>query len=592
MSKISEPMIATPSDVYNLIKEGSKLSDKFAYTHPFKTNGRSVLTSLGRIWINIILPEDYPLISETMTKKKLQQLVIDMYKKYGVDVSAEYLTKLQSEAFKLASVSPNSFNIEDFIPPADWLKKKNEFLKVADKLNPMEFKKEAEKLNVELLAILKETGYRINNILDFSPKGNPVGDWMLLLVARGYVIDIEGKLLGPITKSLNDGYGKVDYYNAASEARSNFYSRSSLTAHPGYLTTKTTMANASTQIGEKNCGSKKYFSISVNDDIAKLIQQRYYIDEDVKLKKIDSLDEVIGKTIKLRSPLYCKSEEGICEICYGDLHKKLNTKNVGILAGGAVNVVGINAMMKMRHKPSSMSTVEVDFPALIKKSGVDLADLKPYFDIRKNEIIAKVSCTISIDQDEYDDISLIDSGDKFQIPGILTVQIGEIPHLSFVTLPIGIVVDLIKPTDYQSEGHIITMNYEPGEVIMKQDYYSDNFNERVMMRLFEGGAKYITNPETLVMTMHDKLPGIDLCHIELIVSNMFRDADDTTKPARLSGYKHVEIMGQKKLPFATSWLNALAFENINRAIKVGLMEGKDAKLDPIEKIVIESYYDI
>ena len=589
MSKISEPMIASPNDVYNLIKEENKLSDKFSYSHPFKTNGRSIQLSLGRIWMNIILPEDFPFINEVMTKKKLKELVITMYEKYGTDLAAEYLTKLQSEAFKLATISPNSFNVEDFILPPEWIKKKNEFIKIADKLKPIEFKKEAEKLNQELLEFANKSDYRIKNIFDFSPKGNPIDDWMILLVAKGYVMDIEGKLLGPITKSLNDGYGKIDYYNGASEARRNFYFKSSLTAHPGYLTTKATMANASTQITEKDCGSKRYFTLSVDNEIAKLIQERYYLDEHAKLKKIESVDQVIGKTIKMRSPLYCKSETGLCEICYGGLFDKIKSKNVGILAGGAVNVVGINAMMKMRHKSSSVSTIEVDFPALIKKSGTDLADFKTYFNIEKNKISAKVPCTISIDQEEYDDTSLIDSGDKIRMPGIVTVQFGEIPNLSFITLPISITVNVIKPHDYDVEGHIITMNFEPGEIIMEQDYYSDNFDERVMMRLFEGGAKYITNPESLVMIMHDKLQGIDLCHIELIVSNMFRNADDVTKPARLSNYKHVIIMGQKKLPFATSWLNALSFENINRAIKIGLIEGKDAQMDPIEKIVLEKY---
>lgn len=128
--------------------------------------------------------------------------------------------------------------------------------------------------------------------------------------------------------------------------------------------------------------------------------------------------------------------------------------------------------------------------------------------------------------------------------------------------------------------------------MIKQDYYDDTFNERTVDRLFEGGAKYITNPETLVMTIQDKITGIDLVHIETIVSNMFRDSEDLTMPARLTDYKHVEIIGQKKLPYIISWLSGLTFENINRAVKVGLLDGKEAVMDPIEKTVMERYNEL
>lgn len=590
MSRISEPMLATPEDVYDRIKEGETLDSKVIFIHPQKTNNKAMSISLGRAWLNLVLPDDYPLVDEAIDKSKLNSLIVDLYKKYGVKKSAEYITKLQSEAFKLASISPNTFNIDTFIPPDEWIKEKKEFEKIADTLNPLEFKKEAEKITKKLIAYINENGFRVENIMDSGAKGNPVSDWGALMVAKGYVIDIEGNLLGPIKEGINDGYSKINYYNAAAEARRNFFMRSSSTAIPGYLTTKCVMANAGLSIDEssKNCGTRKTFEITVTPDLANLIRQRYYVDG-TKIQRIDSPEQVIGKTIKLRSPLYCKSEHGICPTCYGDFWKTLGSKNIGILAGGAINVVGINALMKMRHQSTSISTKEVDFIDIIRKSGTDPKQLELYFKINKTTIEAKQPCSITIDQNEYDDITLIDCGDKYQIPGILTVQFGEPPNLEYVTLPIAITVDLIKPNDYSVDGHLITLNYEPGEIIMKREYYDDEYDERVVTRLFDAGAKYLTNPEILCMVIHDKLPGIDMVHIETIVSNMFRDSEDLTIPARLTNYKNVTVVGQKRLPFIISWLNALSFENINKAIKIGLLEGKDAQMDPIESIVAEQY---
>jgi len=408
-------------------------------------------------------------------------------------------------------------------------------------------------------------------------------------------MDIEGNLLGPITNSLNDGYGKIDYYHAGSEARKNFYMRSALTAHPGYLTTKMVKANAGLQIDQKitDCGTKKTFDLLITKDLANLVLLRNYVNQTGNIKQIKTIDQVLDKKIKLRSPLYCKSENGICPTCYGDLYKTLNTINIGILAAGAINTVGINAMMKMRHKSSSIETKEVDFIEMAKKAGVDIKTFDNVLDIKKNEIFAKVPCSIIIDDQDYDDISLIDCGDKYQINGVLNIQYGDTPEtIGFITLPYAIMVDCFKPTDISIDGHIITMNYEVGELMIRQDYYDDTFNERTVDRLFEGGAKYINNPETLVMTIHDKIVGIDLVHIETIVSNMFRDSEDLTIPARITDYRHFEIVGQKKLPYVISWLSGLTFENINRAIKVALLDGKEAKMDPLEKVVMEQYNEL
>ena len=351
-------------------------------------------------------------------------------------------------------------------------------------------------------------------------------------------------------------------------------------------------ANAGLQIDTKkvDCGTKHTFNLAVTEDLAELLLQRNYLSQSGSIKNITSIDQILDKKIKLRSPLYCTSENGICPTCYGNLYKTLNTINVGVLAGGAINAIGVNTMMKMRHKTSSINTKEVDFVEMIKKSGIDIKDFNFILDIKKNKISAKSQCSIIIDSSEYDDISLIDCGDKYQVVGILTLQYGEAPdNINFITLPFAIMLDCFKPANITIDGHIITMTYEPGETIIEQKYYDDTFNERTVDRLFEGGAKYITNPEVLTMTIHDKLAGIDLVHIETIVSNMFRDSEDLTSPARITDYRNVTVVGQKKLPYIISWLSALGFENINRAIKVGLIDGRDATLDPIEKIVMERY---
>ena len=119
--------ITTLDQVYDIIKNGHSLSFEVPYFNSKKTHGKIMNLSLGRTWINIILPDDYELIDEVVNQKRLNTLVKDLFNKYGPGQTADYISKLQSEAFKLASLVPNTFNIDVFIPPEEWTKKKEEF---------------------------------------------------------------------------------------------------------------------------------------------------------------------------------------------------------------------------------------------------------------------------------------------------------------------------------------------------------------------------------------------------------------------------------------------------------------------------------
>jgi hypothetical protein len=479
-----------------------------------------------------------------------------------------------------------------FIPPKAWIHKKYDFIKKIDKLTPNEFRKEAEQITKDLLDYFKDKNFRASDIMFSGAKGNPITDWNFLLVSKGYVLDIEGNLLGPIVSSLNDGFGKIDYYHAASEARKNFYIRSVLSFLPGYLTRKLANANAGLCIDPttKDCGTTKTFAITVSPEISKLLYRRNYVSQANTIKTIQDTDQIIGRTMKLRSPLYCKAKHGICETCYGELAKTLNTKNIGLLAAGAINKVGINTMMKMRHISESVVVTEVDFIEMIKQSGLDIKNFTDILDIQKTKITAKTECSITFDASEYNDVALIDCGNKYQIIGILQVQAELFDDtIRILHLPFTIMVDCFKTQNVDYDGNIVTINYNPGDVIIEQKYFEDRFNERIVDKLFEGGLKYITNPEILTLCIKDKLQGIDLVHIETIVSNMFRDSKDLSKPARLNDYKSPIIVGQKKLSYLISWLSGINLENINKAIKNALIDGKEANLDPLEQIVLEKY---
>lgn len=584
-------LISTVDNVYEMLKSGRELDEKIAFSHPTKTNDKAINTSIGRIWFNLLLPAKMEFIDDTVDQKKLDQIILTISKNNTPEETSDIVSKMQQEAFKLASIKPSSYNVDSLILPDSINKQKEQLKTDSPNLTPIEYNKRATEITQSVVDHLDKTKMGVQNILKSGARGNPIDNWKALLVTKGYVVDLQQNLLGPISNSINDGYNPIDFYNGAAEGRLGFYYKAVATEKPGYLSKKISMANANMTIDDsiEDCKTKKYLNLFVDKSKANLILDRYYIDKSGKIKRIENGEETINQTIKLRSPIYCKSPKGICPICYGEHWRKLDTKNVGILAGGAVNIVYLNALMKMRHKSSQVTIGEVDFVKTINQYGLDKKLLDKYLLIEKTKITAKAPITIIIDTKNYNEETLIDSGEYFIIPGIIDMRCGIEPDFEYINTPFNFKLKLYKPTDYLEEGNTKTLNYDTGETIIQQEYFESTIDPATIDRLFEAQAKYITNPETLLMALCEKLPNVDLNHLELIISNMCRDKTDISKPCRLTTYKNIQIFGQKKLPFLGNWLSAISFENINMALKKGILEQKNGELNPIEKLVLEQY---
>jgi DNA-directed RNA polymerase subunit beta' len=81
---------------------------------PFR--GKLRETTLGRLLFNEIFPEDFPLQDETMTKKRLQQVMAKVYARYGQERTAEIADDLKDLGFYYATKSGLSMGMGDFEP--------------------------------------------------------------------------------------------------------------------------------------------------------------------------------------------------------------------------------------------------------------------------------------------------------------------------------------------------------------------------------------------------------------------------------------------------------------------------------------------
>ena len=580
----------TTDEIYELLKQDNITTETMIdYSHDIKTKGKSIQMSVGRIWFNTLFPDNFELINTTVDVGEMNKIIKKIVDTYTTEESADLMQHIQEHAFKMSAINPSSFSINGFIPSDEWKSAKAKFVKSADSLTDQNFIKGAERLTKMLMEDLNIKGIGIIDSVNSGSKGS-LSEWQALLVSRGFVVDIEGNI-SRITEAYNDGLSIESYYKGGGQARRNHYVKSTMTATPGYLARRVTMATANIQIQEDDCGTKKYLTMNItNPKEAYYFTGRFYKTESGELAEVTDSSKLVGKVVEFRSPLYCLNKTGLCSKCYGTLYKKLNTKNVGIAAGGAINNETVNALMKLRHQMSQVKLVDVNFIDIIDKSNVDKELFNTLFKIEERKISAKVPCNITIDKKDYREDSIQDYGNKFLISGILDINYGTVEDVKKVVLPLNFNVDLFKQNSVIEDGSVITLHYELGDKILSKDYYVKELNPATIDRLFEGGFKYIKHPEMLLKVMRDELTLVDNIHLELVISNMFRSNKDLSVPGRLVNYEDCELHGSKKLPFIDSWLSGLAFENPNKALKVGLIGGKEASLNPIEKIVLDKHY--
>jgi DNA-directed RNA polymerase subunit beta' len=348
-------------DIYELMRqEGITFQSKFGYNHPKKTNGRSKNLQLGRILFNMLLPEDYPFIDEPITKKRSANLLTDIVTKYSPEVATETATKINQEAFKMGTFSPVAFTDESFTLPPHIQKKKDKIL--TKDLDPSEFRNITEELGNDLLEYFKSTNNPVYDIIMSGAKGSPM-DYAILVIAKGSPVDIEGNALNPSTNSITEGFDLQEFYNNAAEARSGLYTRSSGAAGPGALSRDVVYANANIKLEKGDCKTKRYLDLFVTKEIFGGIPGRWYLDPKTnKLAEVTPELNLIGKTIKIRSPLHCISKKGVCNVCYGKLGETLETEHVGVMCGSVINDILLNGVaMKSRHNASNVNINKVDF---------------------------------------------------------------------------------------------------------------------------------------------------------------------------------------------------------------------------------------
>jgi DNA-directed RNA polymerase subunit beta' len=211
----------------------------------------------------------------------------------------------------------------------------------------------------------------------------------------------------PVKSSIKEGLDPIEYFIATHGSRKGLADTALNTARAGYLTRRLFDAGQDVIIKEKSCGTDNSILISTEGEgftlpFIKTVKGRY-LAENVKVdgktifKKghfithldAEKLDELGVKEVRVKSPMTCESENGICQECYGmdmggDQLVDLG-EPVGTIAAQAIGEPGTQLTMRTFHNAGAASK-EGDIT-------MGLPRVEEIFERRKPKIPAIISRT-------------------------------------------------------------------------------------------------------------------------------------------------------------------------------------------------------
>ncbi len=329
-------------------------------------------------------------INEQMNKKSLANLLAQMYLEWGGAKTADLANNIKNLGYKYATKAGVTITIADLsVPPI-----KKDLLEAADE----EIKKSTHRyLKGEITEVERYTKVidtwsettakltenvvsnfdRLNSVymMAFSGARGNLSQVSQLVGMRGLMADAQGQIIDlPIRANFKEGLSVTEYIISSYGARKGLVDTALKTADSGYLTRRLVDVAQDVIVRDVDCGTERYINMkpimdgdkvivplidrllgrTVAQDIVDengevIIEKNTTLNRD-DVKKIAHLNL---KELKMRSPLTCELEYGICQKCYGWAMTTQKTVDVGeaigIIAAQSIGEPGTQLTMRTFH---------------------------------------------------------------------------------------------------------------------------------------------------------------------------------------------------------------------------------------------------
>jgi DNA-directed RNA polymerase subunit beta' len=376
------------------LPEGKKVRDESG-----ESEGGIIETSPGRCLFNDILDERMPFYNMPMGKKQLGGVIHDCYEIAGGRETIDLLDNVKELGFKQATLAGLSFGLIDLrIPPEkqgiiDATQKRVDRIQKNYQSGVLT---EGERYNQIIdawtharVAVTNAMMNALeNDIRDGIPYLNPI--WVMRdSGARGSVDQIQqlagmralmakpsGEIIEtPIKSNFREGLNVLEYFSSTHGARKGLADTALKTADSGYLTRKLADVAQNVMVTQIDCGTLQgitkttvYKGETVDVPLRLLIIGRTATDnvrnpmtdemivsenEVITPDAAEQIEQLGLDAIRVRSPLTCESEMGVCAKCYGwDLSSGRLVEEglaVGIIGAQSIGEPGTQLTMRTFH---------------------------------------------------------------------------------------------------------------------------------------------------------------------------------------------------------------------------------------------------
>ena len=366
-----------------------------------KAERHMVETSVGRVIVNGIIPNEVGYVNKVISKKSLRDIIADVIKNVGFAEACEFLDGIKNLGYRMAYLAGLSFNLDDIIIPkekADLIKKGNEEVRqITDNYN-MGFITDNERYNQVidtwthvnndigniLLKQMTEADQGFNAVfmmLDSGARGSKDQIKQLSgirgLMAKPQKAGAEGHQIieNPILSNFKEGMSVLEYFISTHGARKGLADTAMKTADAGYLTRRLVDVSHDVIITEEDCGTLRGLqctALKSGDEIISSLAERILgrvsvhdvinpktgeviveAGEEITERVADAIEKADIESVEIRSVLTCESKKGVCMKCYG---RNLATRRmvqkgeaVGVIAAQAIGEPGTQLTLRTFH---------------------------------------------------------------------------------------------------------------------------------------------------------------------------------------------------------------------------------------------------
>ena len=360
-----------------------------------------VETSVGRVIVNGIIPEQVGYVNKIISKKSLRDIIADVIKNVGFAEACEFLDGIKNLGYRMAYEAGLSFNLDDIIIPEskkDLVEKGNaEIQQITENYN-MGFITDNERYNQVI-----DTWTHINNdlgnvlmkemteadqgfnavfmMLDSGARGSKDQirqlSGMRGLMAKPQKAGAEGAQIieNPILSNFKEGMSVLEYFISTHGARKGLADTAMKTADAGYLTRRLVDVSHDVIINEEDCGTLRGLvctALKNGDEVISTLYERILgrvsvhdiihpstgelivaAGEEITEPIAQIIEDSPIESVEIRSVLTCESKHGVCMKCYG---RNLATRRmvqkgeaVGVIAAQAIGEPGTQLTLRTFH---------------------------------------------------------------------------------------------------------------------------------------------------------------------------------------------------------------------------------------------------